>query len=319
MLAKVEDVLKITNTTLLYTFFSEGLGTAYNLPKTLTEENIRAALEGFRAKAIEGRQYKGVRPWELVDVASALDPTQAWIGLEYENGFDSREDYRRIVEWTVDNTMYSAMDREGPGAYKVEMTFAPVNLNEFIENDTISRVIRQQQEFGIRQAEFDDNDEQWGIHVNISTPTQRFLTETQMRMLNMSLQCSFSAMSPAAKRRLFGRIPYGYSYVRSAGDRRWFEFKLFNTTDDLEDYEEYKLVIRNLAKAVEYLASNVDELMTQEAWQLHHTNRYDYYNPPVVKYLTNFGRILSGAITTEDYTLGRGNTRRMNLAFESDY
>lgn len=266
--------------------------------------------------------HKGVRPWERVDTMSGLDPTQPWIGMEWENGFRSRDAYERAVDFVWASYHFVTVDAEGPGPWFGEFTFSPQNLDSFNDGTTPfhgllnfmhdndlrmplrgrdlimppeeeawvdpsphptrgarpdahatwcvacnnwhagtahgersdrSRVERYSNESDLRSG--------WGIHVNISTPQSRegmdVITANQITdRMNGSLR----SLTQAQREQVFGRDPYGWCYSMRAGDVRWWEFKLFRTTDDREAIATYTRTINGLVKMLDHFTAGGDML-----------------------------------------------------------
>lgn len=265
--------------------------------------------------------HKGVRPWERVDTMSELDPTQPWIGMEWENGFRSREAYERAVDFVWASYHFVTVDAEGPGPWFGEFTFSPQNLDSFNDGSTPfhgllnfmhdndlrmplrgrdlilppdeeawvdpdphptrgarpvphaywcescnnwhagnsggttdrSRVERFSTESDLRSG--------WGIHVNISTPQSREGMEvTTANQITERMNYSLRSLSQAERKQVFGRDPYGWCYTMHAGNVRWWEFKLFRTTDDREAIATYTRTINGLVKMLDHFAAGGDVL-----------------------------------------------------------
>ncbi len=94
----------------------------------------RATVEDAKEyKRIRARtsMFKGTRPWSLVDVTEDLDPSQPWIGMEWENGFTSLEKYQQVIDFVWAAYHGVTVDAEGPGPWFGEFTFSPTNLSDF--------------------------------------------------------------------------------------------------------------------------------------------------------------------------------------------
>lgn len=218
-----------------------------------------AYIEGRLADIIDVIRHnamgKGVRPWEVVDVTASLDPAQAWIGIEYETGFDDRRDYRRVMSYLWRNHHNNAVDYEGCGAYPAEITFSPVTLEAFGRSSyNMDRLITYLNNHTIPQGENDDDWVQVGIHVNISAPGLR--ANSSIAHAVASLLSDSIEYGNVNCERFFKRQPYGYFCARgSAGTQHWLEGKLFNSTDSMEVWQEYKTTIHNMALLVTHLAT----------------------------------------------------------------
>lgn len=231
----------------------------------ISRENITAFLEKTKRWQLDNTNWKGLRPWSIVNVAQRLDASKIWVGIEYETGFNRRSEYQRVISHVWDNYELVAVDREGCGNYQSEITFSPVELEDFTADTYhVNRLMNWLAEQGINSAwnEIDEEDiEEWqvGIHCNISTPSYRALDADSTYRVRDVLNYSLSMLDDHELHALFSRVPYGGFGSRSAEGNQWLEGKLFCTTDDVEQFNNYKTVIERLAGLIETLSADPPE------------------------------------------------------------
>lgn len=232
---------------------------------------------------------KGTRPWEIMDLTSGLDPEQCWIGIEFETGFDDSREYQNVMNYLWRHHENNAVDYEGCGDYPCEITFSPVNMEDFHKpNYNMDRLLTWLNEKGYEQGDREYS-EPVGIHVNISTPSIR----RDAAKCQAIAECLSETLEDGDcdSERYFKREPYGFYEQRSTADGQcWIEGKLFNSTHSLSDWEEYKITINNMALLFEHLSTVSND-------QLQHK-------------ITNLDAILSGDVDAEDvefaeYRFGR--------------
>jgi hypothetical protein len=219
----------------------------------VTVEHAERALRSAFQDVLDRRMpEKGNRPWELVALGEKLDPAQAWLGFEYEMGLNTAEDYRALVTYIWHEHNHVAIDREGIGAHSLEITFPPQNAEQFAQGTAgIQYLLRWMEERGIRTIDHEGRN--IGQHVNISTPRIRANPAKAVaisRLINHSLW----AMAPARLAELFGRTPYGLSRPRVSNGQTYFEFKVFDATQNQETFAGYVKVSRRLAMMIDDLA-----------------------------------------------------------------
>lgn len=260
-----------------FRYFSFGRGPS-DLPQQLTLTKAREILSELKESYLTHYLHKGTRPWGVMDVTKDLDPDQAWIGIEYETGYEHRDHYRNVVNYIWRASMHSVIDDEGCGFYPCEITFAPVNASDFNSARYImDRFLKRNDKAGIGMADHHHLD-MIGTHVNISTPSYRAQPSIKDNV-GQIMGNSVDLMTPADQRELFGREPYGS--MESLGTH--IEGKLFDSTDDLETWKKYKKVMLRLADVVEYVAANYHKLDLS-------------YN----HYISNLDEILRGNATPEE-------------------
>lgn len=283
MLATAEQIIETWKTK---PSFRSNIKYALMLPSGAkpTITYIDKMLEGVFDRIENNRMGKGIRPWEIVDTTAGLDPELPWIGIEFETGFDSSTDYHKVMNHLWKNHHNNAVDYEGCGEYPCEITFCPVDINAFGESSyNMDRLLTWMNAQSIEQG-YDDGDddmEEVGIHVNISTAGMR--TDEVKAGYICELLCATLEDESVDVGRFFGRHPYGYFNVNgnSSNGQYWIEGKLFKSTHDMEQWEDYKITINNMALLVEHLATLTGNTLGSAGT------------------ITNFDEILAGEIDAE--------------------
>lgn len=232
--------------------------------------DIERWLQNDLANALRHNLGKGVRPWHIINVTEKLDSKQPWIGIEYETGYDTQADYQKVVNFVWNNFANSTIDSEGGSNYPCELTFSPINYNDFMGNNGPMDRLYQFMEAnkivvddswrysnGYGYDDEDDDDPQEGCvgtHCNISTPTYRSLNYEQQCGVVTTLNQSLGSLSETAVRQFLGRIPYGGFNERGSDGQSYVEGKLFKSTASVKQWEGYKQVIAKLAEAQEALS-----------------------------------------------------------------
>ena len=221
-----------------------------------TRADARKLLAAGKQAALLQRQGNKInRPWNIIDVTQRLDETQAWFGLEFELGFNNRDDYRRVINYMWQRQPFSAIDTEGFGQYSAELTFSPVNGEDFLnEKSGMWQLLRYMKKHSIRFPRWSHN---IGTHVNVSTPSFRALNLEQQSVVTAAINNGLRNMPDSRKIDLFGRTPYGYGFLRHGGAKSWIEFKLFNSTNDINRFRGYKLVMKRIADLMEAISAQI--------------------------------------------------------------
>lgn len=262
------------------------------------------------------RQYlrhelgKCIRPWDVTNVTARLDPTKVWMGLEWETGTHTEQDFKRLVNWMYTNINSFTIDGEGVGEWYGEVTLPPEHLDDIVEGrgqfwDTLHYF---NQELGGMPSGYcgwrDEGDarEGWGMHINLSTPATRGdrngLTAA-IQILNRSLD----ALSMDQRLEFFGRNPYGLGYVRGNSESSWAEFKLFQTTDCATTIAGYFKVAKRLAVLLDTIYAKLSSLGTTYSVR---QVRYDGYTR------LQFGSAIVVGIDTASFL--RGDSDEVQIA-----
>lgn len=285
------------------------------LPDTFTVEHANEWLESVKRSYLANRMSKGIRPWEVVDVCASLDPNQHWIGVEYETGYETQQDYHTMINFVWDNFLHSVVDYEGCGNRPCEITFAPVHAADFLGTDyALDRLLAFADRNNIRphRAEngwcdecavyHDQSHVMVGTHCNISTPSLRKM-ERHGRVSSL-LSRSVARMHEDDQYIIFGRRPYGnFGAMKTNRGHQYMEGKLFDSTYDLDVWHTYKQTIACIADLTEFVAANITELTAE--------NREPY--------ITNFSDILLGKITPEELELKQFRERNSSYGYDEPY
>ena len=225
-----------------------GLGNAFSKIKA------SAWLEKTKAADLAHQLGKGVRPWEIVNVSGKLDPKQPWFGVEYETGYNTKDQYTKVINHVWANHPLTAIDREGCGEWPVEITFAPVNMDVFMSKEYhMDKLLKFQKEASCPHARHSSNDN-IGTHVNVSTPTYRNLTRGDANHVAMLMNAT-NRMQTDDCQRVFGRRPYGgYSPMSDLRANQWIEGKLFNSTGSPIVWAKYKKVMSHIGELIEHFS-----------------------------------------------------------------
>lgn len=121
-----------------------------------------------------------------------------------------------------------------------------------------------------RVEEYEDDEDLrsgWGIHANISTPRSRAgMTSTEQGMITAAMSSALQSLSYAERDDVFGRNPYGWCYSMSNGSERWWEFKLFRTTDDKDEIATIERSINGLVKMLEHYTDGGEDLSREQTY-----------------------------------------------------
>lgn len=255
------------------------------------KELMPQAMGTYLKKILSGKRSKGTRPWEIVNATSALDPSQAWVGVEWETGFCSNAHYKAAIQWLWENHHNWAVDNEGIGPWLGEFTFPPIEFERFAAGDSMMDAMRsfmaskgmttptswdhidfKGSEYSKQQyasgRRLDDPRSGWGCHVNISIPeTRNTLDLTQsMHELVRVIFTDVLMNSSANCVKLFNRQPYGWGTTRSGTDgTSWIEWKLFKTLATDVEMETMRMVTLKLAVLMRDVATNATKYFPKPA------------------------------------------------------
>lgn len=198
------------------------------------------------------------RPYDHTNVTDmGLDPSQPWIGFEFETGYASKDAMRKCLGYCWDSFDNVTFDGEGEGEYFSEVTFAPANLSSFVDQ---SAPAAQYMKFlsDNREMTYNSGESAIGTHVNISLPVMRGCTQQMAQTLyniTPALNRSLGTLSADDNLGFFGRerLYAGFFLNSDNHNNSWFEGKLFRTTYEYDVYQNYIRVSRGLVKAIEAL------------------------------------------------------------------
>jgi hypothetical protein len=198
------------------------------------------------------------RPYDHTNVTDmGLDPSQPWIGFEFETGYASKEAMRKCLGYCWDSFDNVTFDGEGEGEHYSEVTFAPADLSSFVDG---SAPAAQYMKFlsDNREMTYNSGESAIGTHVNISLPVMRGRAQQMAQTLNnitYALNRSLGTLSANDNLGFFGRERLYAGFFRNSDNHNnsWFEGKLFRTTYDYAQFQKYIRVSRGLVKAIEAL------------------------------------------------------------------
>lgn len=212
-----------------------------------------AAIRIIRKAVKEGRFLgKQLRPWNVVPPASKLDASQVWAGFEMETGYSTTARRLAAIQWFDKTIKRGCYDREGSGQACVEFTFYPTELSK-IDTCDVTKLIKLAQTI----PPAPHNSETYiGTHVNISTPASR-----QGRRINThTIATAIGFLSDTERRALFGRGRTYSGIVYSHPSH--YEFKVFNTTYNLNRWKAYCVTVRKLVEVIQYLEDSYNPAPT---------------------------------------------------------
>lgn len=214
----------------------------------------QAYIDQRLTNALNNRDFCKVdRPWKIVNLTKKLDPEQAWVGFEFETGFDKKVDHDKYINFLW-NQEYTAIDREGSGKYPVEAAFAPQNIVDVLAGKS---TLQQTVEF-INDAGLDASTvpstftcRDIGIHAGISTPKSRAgCVAAQVRTLSNIL----FDLDNAQMRELYGRTALHWGTTK---DRiSYVELKMFKSVTDVDKIKGYIQVVAQCATLLDFLIDN---------------------------------------------------------------
>lgn len=237
-------------------------------------------LRTIREAVIRGVQMgKSMRPWDVnPKIFDTLDKNQPWWGFEFETGWRTREAMRTALTYVWDNYDGCMFDGEGEGAFPVEITFIPANLQDY-KDGTASATKFMQWVNDNQQLVYAGGANDVGCHWNVSTPKFRRDIERAKalcRFLNRTLANTRGVNGQRLK--MFGRETiYAGFFVNYSGavdlegraDNVWLEMKGFRTAYNINDWNNYLSTCTALQKLIDYFFDNTNECVTKSCVNLY--------------------------------------------------
>lgn len=228
--------------------------------------------ESIKRNFMNGQVGKATRPWFVLDFSQLLPADSTMVGWELEGGFDSAQGLTEFMNWLWDNTDYVTADHEGCRAAPVEITFPPFTMEQMLDSSNPIREMFAYNEslpanrrFGsLRVTEGRPSGGCIGSHVNISTAAYRSASNDVRSSVIRSLQSFFGSLTRAKRYALQGRQPYtehvasgrgGMNGSQTDGCER-IEFKMFHTTTNQQQFNNYCLVAKRLAEVIDMLIAH---------------------------------------------------------------
>ena len=172
--------------------------------------------------------YKWFRPWDVVPALRDIEAPEGdfTVGVEIEMGFRTVEDAsfvaQKVIRWKN-----VTLDLEG-GAIPIEATFPPILYSKF---DDKCQAVRYVNILSENEGRLHHRGVQVGTHVNVGA--RGGVSFPRIDRINDQIR----ALPNTLLQRYFGRRPYGYGYVQ--GGNRWVEWKLFDSTNDVQRFKSY--------------------------------------------------------------------------------
>ncbi len=229
-----------------------------NIPRAVTQ------LQAFKTQFIAGHIGKQTRPWFVIDFPSLHPSDATLIGFEIETGFQLAEHRNSFMNWLWDNTDYTTVDREGCSSCPTEITFPPMTFELLTSDDSPIKAMfdynssitdesaRMQT---TRVTSSNDNGSCVGTHTNISTAAYRALTPNQRANVSSFIRNFFSRLNLAQRYAIQGRAPYTEGVCNARGGTgdgaNRIEFKMFHTTTDQVQFNNYLKVSKRLAELID--------------------------------------------------------------------
>lgn len=238
-----------------------GIMQGYSLKPSLTIDEVQILIDEFDARLIGGSfaSWKSLRPWDVVDITSTLDPNALWIGWECETSWRDQVDRSTVTKQFLSQYNHVCLDDEG-GYTGAEFTWSP----EPQEEHPLHFIARMGTEHNAE--EHDPNDHECGTHMNVSSPAFRALVAAKGRnsvhvsAVAAAMNSMLYALDGYQREELFGReYLYGGFFRRgdAEGKNLWFEGKLFNTTYSKTIADGYIRVADRVGKALDDIAQAV--------------------------------------------------------------
>lgn len=251
-------------------------------PLTLAEcrailREAHAALAARDNRMGEYGLSKWYRPWDVVPALKNIEAPEGdyTVGVEVEMGFLTREAAatiaRQIIRWK-----HVTLDVEG-GTYPIEATFPPTLYSKFGDRSQVVRYINILSE---NRQLINHQGTAVGTHVNVGCRNFDRKTNHGDRIAHVS--DVLRDLPHELMVRYFGRRPYGYGFTQ--GGNRWVEWKLFDSTCDVDRFKSYVHVAVGLTAfacgTAEINRANVVEALEQ-AYRRVYTNGQDAERSPI--------------------------------------
>lgn len=236
-----------------------------------SEEHSASEFETVKNNFMRGRVGKATRPWFVVDFTKILPTGATMFGFEIETGFGNETHQRNMMQWLWDNTDYVTADCEGCASVPTEITFPPLTLAELDGDNQLKHWLNYNNSIPSSQrakttvvSQSHPRGGVVGTHVNISTAAYRSADAGRRAEVAVEFSRFFRSLSPDQCLHLYGRQPYieGVCQRRGgqgdAADR--IEFKMFHTTTNIEQFDNYCKVAKRLAELMDSLVGNLHVL-----------------------------------------------------------
>lgn len=197
---------------------------------------------------------KLLRPWMIDDqLYAGLNRDEVWWGFEFETGYKGYAERGTAIEYVWDNFEGVCFDSEGEGAAAVEITFAPQERSKFLDGTAqAGRFMRWLSDN--RKLSQKTNSTAIGTHINISAPGQTPENNGKVsKAMNLTLARIPRQRADVGNVRqlMFGRSQlYGGFGGHVHNTAAWLEGKLFRTTYDFTQFQQYVQTCDAFSKAL---------------------------------------------------------------------
>lgn len=218
-----------------------------------SKSDAKTWLDNHLDNCLDNRLGKwGDRPWQIVDFRKKLDNDKAWIGFEFETGFDSKKEYQQFVNYLWQNIDYVAMDREGTGNYPIELAFAPMEADKVLQGEsTLLKAVTYIKENGLTPAlnptTYTRRDV--GIHAGISTPKWNKCADQYHVALRLA--AALEKLSTEQRDEVYGRHMLYWGTAHQKGT--YIELKMFKAIPTIEHVNKVVAVTGQCVKLLDML------------------------------------------------------------------
>lgn len=245
---------------------AQDLFNAYQAGKFWPAINSIAAAEKYLERTLQTalnneQDNKRDRPWAIVDFAKRLDPNEAWIGFEFETGFDDKQQYQQFIRWLWEQP-YVAIDREGTGVYPVEVAFPPQTVSDIEKN---GHLLQKAIEFytvnnltpARNPTTFTRRDV--GIHAGISTKKWRAGCDDRGAVA-WRLNKLLDKLNAAQRKKAYGRAALHWGCVHNRDS--YVELKMFRAIPTAAHVDMCLLVTKQCIKMLDALIDDIEVFAT---------------------------------------------------------
>lgn len=258
------------------------------MTKKYSAEEAAEILQQIKDRLLEfGSLGKYGRPWDLdPKFIERLDPDQVWWGFEFETGYRTKEDQIEVLSHTWDTWDGVAFDSEGEGYWATEITFPPQEMAKY-EDGTADAMQFMKYLTDNKDKTYCSGAVFVGTHFNLRIPG---IGVDDCGRLARGLSRSLRTMGYEDSDRfeeMFGRRDM-YGFFGGRGEEHpYLEGKLFRTTYDWEQFQQYIEVCKLLTRMALLLKEN---LPINYDYNVYIPNLWEVYNgreePIVKKYFT---------------------------------
>lgn len=259
------------------------------MTKKYSAEEAAVVLQQIKDRLLRnGSLGKYGRPWDLdPKFIERLDPEQVWWGFEFETGYRTKEDQKEVLSHTWDTWEGVAFDSEGEGHWATEITFPPQEMSKY-EDGTADAMQFMKYLTDNKDKTYLSGEVYVGTHFNLRIPS---INMSDCGRLSRGLSKTLMTMGQRDSFRfeeMFGRRDmYGFFCNRGGDEHPYLEGKLFRTTYDWEEFQQYIDVCKFLTRMALLLKENLPD---DRDYNVFIPNLWEVYigrkKPIVEKYFT---------------------------------